>query len=191
MSKSLTFSFGSGKQDIFSNCFSVISFDNVTGNQAIKGFKKGTNVQHLLKTYILTFNTDGYDCLEIIFKSQRVAKFFAEENDIPSNFKVKSLEGMQLLKLENSKFDENAIHAILRESLGTRHLDIDSLTKTDSEILEDLVSDINDSLTQSLLVGITKQPKIHNMSNCFGTISDAAKQYQKYIQQHQTKRRYS
>jgi hypothetical protein len=179
MSSTLTFAFGTGKKNIFSNCFSAISFDHTTGDQSIKGFKKGTNFKTLLETYLLPFDKIEHDNIEVVFKSQRVAKSFSEKNSalIPTEWKIKSLEGMQILKLQDSKFDENALHAILLELLGSENLNVSVLSKTNKEILEDLVTNIDDALTQSLLVGIAKQPIIYDMSKCFLPLSKKAEAY--------------
>ena len=179
----LTFSFGNGKKNIFSNCFVAISFDSTTGQQTVKGFKKGHSVRTLLQEYIVSFKKDDYDSIEFIFKSKRVAKTFSEYNKslLSPDWKIKSLEGMQILKLQDSKFDENALHAILLESLGSGILDLSFLSKTDREILEDLVPNIDDSLSQSLLVGIAKQPIIYDMTKCFSPLSNEARAYLKIM----------
>jgi hypothetical protein len=181
MSCSIIFSFGSGKKNIFSNCFSVIGFDHETGKQSILGFKKGQNLHLLFNDYVVPFGKLAEDSIEIIFKSQRVAKNFNNtiNKTCPSEWKVRSLEGMQILKLQDSQFDEYALHAILLESLSSRFLDISKLNQTDKEILLDLVSNIDDSLTQSLLVGIAKQPIIYDMNKCFAPLSEKAKTYLK------------
>jgi len=180
MAISITFAFGSSKKNIFSNCFSALAFDHVKGKQTIKGFKKGQNIKQLLDNFIVPFAKDEYDKIEIIFKSQRVAKSFQEQHYTPPEWKIKSLEGLQILKIENSKFDENSIYAILLESLSTENLDITNLTKTEREVLIDLVPNLDDALTQSLLVGIAKQPKMLDLSKCFAPLS---KDVETYLQQ--------
>jgi hypothetical protein len=177
MSLSITFAFGCSKKNITSSCFCALSFDHTKGKQAIKGFKKGQNIKQILETFIVPFPKDHYDKIELMFKSQRVAKSFQEQHYIPPEWKIKSLEGLQILKIENSKFDENAIHSILLESLSSENMDISDLTKTEREVLIDLVPNLEDALTQSLLVGIAKQPKAYDLSKCFVPLSADAKTY--------------
>ena len=176
MNQVLLFGMGSSRLNFQLKCVSAILYDFDTLKYDILGFFKSIDTHELLTKFIYYVAEEQRDLYKrsirrrkgvlipesaseklnshIIFKSRAQAIFFIKEHSINTNdFEVRYLE-------QKVDKEDNEIFQFLIENLSYGKIFTGNLNKSSRDILEKAIKDIDDALTQSLLVATAKQPSL-------------------------------
>jgi hypothetical protein len=136
----------------------LVEYDSKDKFFSVLQFNRLSNLEQLLEQFLSRDNIGSYRKINIVFKNNRIAKFFKNKSQkrLPKHCKILSLD-----LDKNLTFDQTAFYSILIESLSCQYLRLEQLSKSQKEILQRALVDVNDALTQSIMVATCRNPKIY------------------------------
>jgi hypothetical protein len=156
MNKTLIIGMGSSPKNIDIQCAVSMYYDYESNKYELLDFYKSKEVKELFESFILPSIEKNNIESHVTFKSSKVKDFFSNEY---SSLLFASEPCVMFHSLQDSKdyiFEPSETYQVLGDSLTYGIIDATSLNKTKKELLDTSLKDIDDVLTQALLVATAK-----------------------------------